>query len=63
MSAVNVRIQTTTKKRNKTMNVKVVNNEETEITYGFSPEHFDGVSEYYNELLEKGEIQSFTIEM
>jgi hypothetical protein len=63
MSVVSVRIKTsTTKKRNRKMNVTVINNEDTAITYGYAPEHYDGVVAFYADLQSKGEIQSFTVE-
>jgi hypothetical protein len=43
------------------MNVTVINNEDTAITYGYAPEHYDGVVKFYQDLQDKGEIQSFTV--
>jgi predicted Zn-dependent protease len=45
------------------MIVKVIDNKDREIAYGYSPEHIEGVSNYYKELVENGEIQSFEIDM
>jgi len=43
------------------MQIAVTDNNWATITYGYSPEHFDGVVEFYADLVEKGEIKSYTI--
>jgi hypothetical protein len=43
------------------MTVSVVNNDGTEITYGYSPEHRVGVEQFYSELAQEGKIKKYTI--
>jgi YD repeat-containing protein len=43
------------------MTVSVVNNDGTEITYGYDPEHRVGVEQFYSELVQEGKIKKYTI--
>ena len=45
------------------MNVTVTNNNMETITYGFSPEHYSGVVEFYSDLVQSGEIYTYTVKM
>ena len=45
------------------MNVTVTNNEMETITYGYSPEHFAGVVEFYSNLVQAGDIYTYTVKM
>jgi len=43
------------------MTVTVINNQDTAITYGYDPCHYDGVVAFYADLKAKGEIQDFEV--
>jgi hypothetical protein len=45
------------------MQVSVTDNKMETITYGYSPEHFAGVVEYYSHLVQSGEIYTYTVKM
>lgn len=45
------------------MNVTVTNNKMETITYGYSPEHYGSLVEYYSNLVQAGEIYTYTIKM
>jgi hypothetical protein len=45
------------------MQVSVTNNNMETITYGYSPEHYAGVVEYYSNLVQSGEIYTYTVKM
>jgi hypothetical protein len=44
------------------MTVTVINNQDTAITYAYSPDHYEGVVQFYNDLQANGEIKSFTVD-
>jgi hypothetical protein len=45
------------------MNVTVTNNDLSQITYGYSPEHYAGVVEFYSNLVQSGEIYTYYVKM
>jgi hypothetical protein len=45
------------------MQVTVTNNKMETTTYGYSPEHYAGVVEFYSDLVQKGEIYTYTVKM
>jgi hypothetical protein len=45
------------------MQVTVTNNKMETITYGYSPEHYAGVVEFYSDLVQKGDIYTYTVKM
>jgi hypothetical protein len=47
--------------RGGTVNVTVEYVSGWSLTYGYDPEHAEGVLEYYNDLMSSGDIRSFTV--
>ena len=45
------------------MNVTVTDNQMNTITYGYSPEHYGSLVEYYSSLVQSGEIYTYTVKM
>ena len=45
------------------MQVTVTNNKMETTVYGFSPEHYAGVVQYYSDLVQAGEIYTYTVKM
>ena len=45
------------------MNVTVTDNNMKTITYGYSPEHFAECVKFYSELVQNGEIYTYTVKM
>ena len=45
------------------MNVTVTDNKMETITYGYSPEHFASVVEFYSGLVQDGSIYTYTVKM
>ena len=45
------------------MQVTVTDNQMKTITYGYSPEHYAGVVEFYSDLVQAGEIYTYTVKM
>ena len=45
------------------MNVTVTDNKMNTVTYGYAPEHFAGVVEFYSNLVQSGEIYTYTVKM
>ena len=45
------------------MNVTVTDNKMETITYGYAPEHFAGVVEFYSNLVQSGDIYTYTVKM
>ena len=45
------------------MNVTVTDNKMGTITYGYSPEHFASVVEFYSGLVQDGSIYTYTVKM
>jgi hypothetical protein len=45
------------------MNVSVTDNNMKTITYGYSPEHYASVVEFYSDLVQSGEIYTYTVKM
>ena len=45
------------------MNVTVTDNKMGTITYGYSPEHFASVVEFYSNLVQDGSIYTYTVKM
>jgi hypothetical protein len=45
------------------MQVTVTDNKMKTITYGYSPEHYAGVVEFYSDLVQAGEIYTYTVKM
>jgi hypothetical protein len=45
------------------MQVKVTNNNMETVTYGYSPEHYAGVVEFYSNLVQSGDIYTYTVRM
>ena len=43
------------------MRVTVLNNNGTVTRYGFDPEHYTGVVEFYSRLTQEGKIQTYTV--
>ena len=50
-------------KKGKLMNVTVTDNNMNTVTYGYAPEHFAGVVEFYSDLVQSGEIYTYTVKM
>jgi len=57
---VNAKIEIT---KGKLMNVTVTDNKMNTITYGYAPEHYAGVVEFYSDLVQAGEIYTYTVKM
>ena len=53
----------TTNKRIEKMQVTVTDNQMKTIAYGYSPEHYAGVVEFYSDLVQAGEIYTYTVKM
>jgi hypothetical protein len=45
------------------MNVTVTDNKMETITYGYSPEHYASVVAFYSDLVQSGEIYTYTVKM
>ena len=45
------------------MQVTVTDNNMKTITYGYSPEHYAGVVEFYSDLVQSGDIYTYTVKM
>lgn len=45
------------------MQVTVTDNKMETITYGYAPEHYGSLVEYYSGLVQSGEIYTYTIRM
>lgn len=45
------------------MQVQVTNNNMETITYGYSPEHYGSLVEYYSGLVQSGEIYTYSVKM
>jgi hypothetical protein len=45
------------------MNVTVTSNNMKTITYGYDPEHYASLVEFYSNLVQSGEIYTYTIKM
>lgn len=45
------------------MNVTVTDNKMNTITYGYAPEHYAGVVEFYSDLVQDGSIYTYTVKM
>jgi len=45
------------------MQVTVTDNKMETITYGYAPEHYGSLVEYYSGLVQSGEIYTYTIKM
>ena len=45
------------------MNITVTDNKMNTVTYGYAPEHFAGVVEFYSDLVQSGEIYTYTVKM
>ena len=45
------------------MNVTVTDNQMKTITYGYDPEHYAGLVEYYSGLVQAGSIYTYTVKM
>ena len=45
------------------MNVSVTDNNMKTITYGYSPEHYASVVEFYSDLVQSGQIYTYTVKM
>jgi hypothetical protein len=45
------------------MQVTVTDNKMETITYGYSPEHYAGVVEFYSDLVQSGGIYTYTVKM
>jgi len=45
------------------MQVKVTNSNMETVTYGYSPEHYAGVVEFYSNLVQSGDIYTYTVRM
>jgi hypothetical protein len=45
------------------MQVTVTDNNMKTIAYGYSPEHFAGVVEFYSDLVQSGDIYTYTVKM
>jgi predicted solute-binding protein len=54
---------TNNKQRTEDMQVQVTDNKMETITYGYSPEHYAGVVEFYSDLVQSGEIYTYTVKM
>jgi len=57
---VNAKIEIT---KGKLMNVTVTDNKMNTITYGYAPEHYAGVVEFYSDLVQDGSIYTYTVKM
>ena len=45
------------------MNVTVTDNKMKTTTYGFDPQHFASVVEFYSDLVQSGKIYTYTVKM
>jgi hypothetical protein len=45
------------------MQVTVTNNNMETITYGYAPEHFASCVEFYSNLVQAGDIYTYTVKM
>ena len=45
------------------MKVTVTNLDMTQVTYGFAPEHWAKVIKFYSDLVQNGEIYTYTAKM
>ena len=45
------------------MQVTVTDNELNTITYGYDPEHYASLVEFYSKLVQSGEIYTYTVKM
>jgi type II secretory pathway component PulC len=45
------------------MEVIVTDNKKNTITYGYAPEHYAGVVEFYSNLVQRGEIYTYTVKV
>ena len=45
------------------MQVSVTDNKMETITYGYDPEHFGALVEYYSNLVQAGEIFTYSVKM
>jgi hypothetical protein len=45
------------------MQVIVTDNKMKSVTYGYSPDHYAGLVEYYSGLVQAGEIYTYSIKM
>jgi len=61
VSVVPDRLITTTK--GKLMQVTVTDNNMETLTYGYDPEHYGSLVEYYSDLVQAGKIYTYTIRM
>lgn len=45
------------------MQVTVTDNNMKTIVYGYSPEHYAGLVEFYSDLVQSGKIYTYTVKM
>lgn len=45
------------------MQVTVTDNKMNTITYGYAPEHYGSLVEYYSNLVQSGDIYTYTVKM
>lgn len=45
------------------MNVTVTDNKMNTVTYGYDPEHYASLVEFYSDLVQSGEIYTYTVKM
>ena len=51
------------KRKQKKMEVIVTDNKKNTITYGYAPEHYAGVVQFYSDLVQRGEIYTYTVKV
>jgi len=45
------------------MQVTVTDNKMNTVTYGYSPEHYASLVEFYSDLVQSGKIYTYTVKM